>query len=51
VLGAGGITATQSHALQVGAQIIDQGPHGGGVVLEIGRTRVQLGVQNGHGAS
>jgi hypothetical protein len=35
----------------MGAKVIDQGPHGSGVELEIGGTRVQLGVQNGHGAS
>lgn len=35
----------------MGVQVIDQGLHGGGVVLEIGGMRVQLGVQNGHGAS
>jgi hypothetical protein len=51
VLGAGRIAAALSHALQVRAQVIDQAAHGGGVVLEIGRARIELGVQNDHGAS
>jgi hypothetical protein len=39
------------NAFEVGAQIFDQAAHGRSVVLKIGRTRVELGVQNRHGNS
>jgi hypothetical protein len=51
VLGSGRFAAALGHTLQVGTQVIDQATHGGSVVLKIGGSRVQLGMQNGHGDS
>ncbi len=51
VLGSGGFATALGHALQVGTQVIDHGLHGSGVGRKFGRAGVELGVQNGHGAS
>ena len=47
-LPAGGFTAALGHLVELGAQVIHQRAHGGGVGQKVRRAGVELGVENGH---
>jgi hypothetical protein len=51
VAGAGGLAATLRHLVKLGAQIINQAAHGGGIGQKIGSAGAESGLQNRHGAA